>query len=266
MIKLQYKPASHVENRMKHEGDVGRARNYFLDKKPGNLQFLLKNRFEWMNRFIKKEDIGIEVGAGTGLSKMFINCNNYKITDFANNEWLDEKNIDALNLPYEKESMDFIMCSNMIHHVASPLSFFNEVFSVLKPNGYFIIQEIQCSWLMRRLLKLMRHEGYDFNANVFDINEVCTDPNDLWSANCAIPSLLFDDEVKFHENISNFKIVHQSYSECLMFVNSGGVIAKTASVPLPNLLLSFVSAIDSVLVKISPNTFALQRQIVLQKC
>jgi SAM-dependent methyltransferase len=249
---------------MKHEGDVSRARSFFLENKSNNLKFLLSERYKWMNNFINENDYGIEVGGGTGISKMFIKSKRFQITDFADYEWLDVKNVDAMKTPYKNGELDFVMCSNMIHHVASPISFLEEMSRILKPGGLLIIQEIHVSWLMRKVLKAMRHEGYDFTINVFDKNLICTDPDDLWSANTAIPRLLFDDENKFHSNVDFFKILFQSKSECLVYLNSGGIIAKTVFIPLPNLLLKLLSGIDKILVGMAPNFFALQRQIVLK--
>ena len=60
------------QNRMKNVGNVEQALEYFNSKKNKNLYFLIKNRYEWMNKFIKEEDVGVEVGAGSGLSKKFI--------------------------------------------------------------------------------------------------------------------------------------------------------------------------------------------------
>ena len=37
-----------------------------------NLDYLLSKRFSWMNNFIRSSDVGLEVGAGAGLSKKFI--------------------------------------------------------------------------------------------------------------------------------------------------------------------------------------------------
>jgi len=39
--------------------------------------------------------------------------------------------------------------------------------------------------------------GYDFSADPFDPTRPCNDPADPWSANCAIPNLLFDDLGRF---------------------------------------------------------------------
>ena len=40
---------------------------------------MLKERFEWMNKYIKKEDLGLEVGAGAAFSKEFIISKNFKV-------------------------------------------------------------------------------------------------------------------------------------------------------------------------------------------
>jgi len=259
-----YKP-QHEENRMKHEGDVVNARKLFLQNNNLNLRFLLENRYQWMNKYINIVDKGIEVGGGTGISKYFIKSKNYKVTDFSSHKWLDIKNVDALKTPFKANSFDFVVSSNMIHHIPYPMKFFQEMFRILKPGGFLLIQEINASLFMRLALRLMRHEGYSFELNVFNPNVICTDPNDLWSANCAIPNLLFDDKNKFESKVSEFKIVRSSFSELFLFLNSGGVIAKTFYIPLPRVLLQLIKLIDDFLINFAPKIFALQRQIVLQK-
>lgn len=265
MLKRAYHPR-HEQNRMRHEGNVPRAREQYLSGQvPENLRHLLQGRYEWMNQFIRPGDVGLEVGCGTGLSKQFIRAEKYFLSDFENYAWLDFKNVDALATPFDDASFDFIVNSNMIHHVASPLRFFAEMHRILKPGGRLIIQEINASLVMRLLLRLMRHEGYSYDVNVFDRNSICTDPRDLWSANCVIPNLLFDDREAFERNVAGFHFVYHRFQECLCLINSGGVIAKTMYVPLPRFALRCLGAADSFLTACFPNVFALQRQIVLQK-
>jgi len=218
-----------------------------------------------MNEYIGPNDKGLEVGCGTGISKEFIKSNDYIVTDFADHPWLDKANVDALNTGFQDATFDFVVSSNMVHHVPYPVRFFTEMHRILKPGGKLLIQEINASFFMRVLLRMMKHEGYSFDPDVFNPDLVCTDPNDLWSANCAIPNLLFDDVATFEKKVPQFKLTRSSFSEFFNFLNSGGVIAKTASVPLPVPALKALEAIDLLLAKVAPQVFALQRQIVLIK-
>jgi ubiquinone/menaquinone biosynthesis C-methylase UbiE len=204
MILRQAYSAAHPENRMKHEGDVARAREHFFSSNSHNLRHLLQSRFSWMNKYIPEDGRGLEVGCGTGISKEFIKAREYIISDYAEHPWLDACNVDALNTGFPDTSFDFVVSSNMVHHVPYPVRFFKEMARILKPGGVLLIQEINASLFMRMLLRLMRHEGYSFDVNVFDPDEVCTDPHDLWSANCAIPNLLFDNPGKFHAQVPQF--------------------------------------------------------------
>ncbi len=256
---------SHHQNRMKDEGDTEKARADFLKNPSNNLKFLLKNRYEWMNDYINDDSKGVEVGCGAGISKFYIKAKKFLLTDYSDNNWLDVKNVDALNMPFDNESFDFIISSNMIHHVPYPIKFLKEMHRILKPGGLVLIQEINASFFMRFFLRLMRHEGYSFETDVFSERVICTNLHDPWSANCAIPNLLFDNENKFRQKAPYFEIIRNKYSEFFIFLNSGGVIAKTFYIPMSLFLLKIIKIIDNILVKISPKIFALQRQIVLKK-
>ncbi len=118
---------------------------------------------------------------------------------------------------------------------------------------------------MRLILRAMRHEGYSFETDVFNEGIILSDPNDPWSANCAIPNLLFDNKEKFCQKAPFFKFCRYSFSEFFIFILSGGVVAKAKTIQLPFFILRFLASIDSVLTKLFPEIFALQKRIVLQK-
>ncbi|MFC1734106.1 class I SAM-dependent methyltransferase [candidate division KSB1 bacterium] len=251
------------ENLMGTVDDVSASRENFISDRPNNLNFLLEKRYAWINDIISNEEKGIEVGCGNGLSKLFLSDKNYLLTDNSNYPWIDRK-IDALHIPLCDASLDYIISSNMIHHLAKPYIFFNECSRVLKPGGKLIIQEINNSLFLRLILRIMRHEGYSYEVDPFDENSICNDPDDLWSGNNAIPNLLFDHMKKF-ENHFKYKCIFQKHTEFLIFPLSGGVTAKTKTIQLPLSILKLIHGIDRFLIRISKNTFALQRKIVLEK-
>jgi SAM-dependent methyltransferase len=253
------------EDRMTGPGDVSKARTRYFGRPTANLRVVVRNRYNWMNEFIGADERGVEIGSGAGLSREFIRCKELLLTDFAGYDWLDVKHVDALRTPFEDASFDFVISVNVIHHLAHPLRFFAEMNRILRKGGRLIIQDVSCSIFLRLALRLQRHEGYDYNARVFDEDAVCTDPNDPWAGNNAIVDLLFEDEARFFEAVPYFREVHRSHSEFLTLLNSGGVIARTAHIPLPMPMMRVVDVVDRALTRAFPKTFASQIQLVLVK-
>lgn len=267
MIKLKkaisFNPKS---NRMRVVADIKKAIEDFNLNKNKNLDFLLKNRFSWMKEFINEDDEGLEVGAGAGFSKRYIKNKRYKISDFSSEDHLDLKEIDAQDTKLESNKYEFVIASNMLHHVPYPIKFLNEMFRILKPGGKLIIQEAHCSIVFQLVTIIMRHEGFDFTKDVWDEEIPMTDENDLWAGNIALPILIFDNKKKFEEKFgTKFEIVHNKLYEFLIFLNSGGVTSKTFYIPLNKFFLKLLNYIDIILTKFFPNIFALGRQIVLKK-
>ena len=90
-------------------------------------------------------------------------------------------------------------------------------------------------------------------------------PSDPWSANCAIPNLLFDDLARFRERYPEFAVVESGMSEFFIQFNSGGVTASVPYLPLPWTALRVIDLVDTALVAIAPGVFASQRRLVLRR-
>jgi putative flippase GtrA/SAM-dependent methyltransferase len=254
----------HKENLMSSEGSVSVARECFIQKRFRNLDFLLRFRYEWMNSYLVPNSVIIEIGSGAGFSPLYL-VQRPILTDAVENPWID-KFVDATNMAgIESGSVDVLIASHNIHHFYSPYKFFKESERVLKNGGVILIQEINTSFLMRFLLWLMRHEGWSYDVNVFDEHEVVNDKCDLWSANCAVPELLFNDVLAFEREFSLLIIELNKLCECLVFPISGGVISKTKVPELPGFILKSILVLDRVLVKILPSVFALGRRVVIRK-
>ena len=241
------------------------AREIYNSAKFKNVKFLLNKRFSWMNNFINERDKGIEVGSGAGFAKYFIKNKDFKLTDISNDEHLDYKNIDAQNTNFENESFDYVIASNMIHHMPYPIKFFREMNRILKKNGKLIIFESYSSVFFQLATLVMRHEGLDFTVDVWDEKTPISD-DDAWSGNIAITNLIFDNKEKFKEKLGNyFFIEYEKLTECLIFLNSGGVTSKTFCIPMSDFFMNILHLIDKFLVKIFPKIFCMGRRIVLIK-
>tara|TARA_B100000575_G_scaffold293401_1_gene304684 strand:+ start:1216 stop:2022 length:807 start_codon:yes stop_codon:yes gene_type:complete len=267
MIKFFKKVQFSIEeNRMKSIADTKIAREMYYSSKSQNLRFLLRTRFSWMNKFINENDVGIEVGSGAGFSKEFIKNRNFKLTDLGEDSHLDFKNIDAQNTGFENESFNYVIASNMIHHIPFPIKFFKEMNRILKKNGKLIIFESYCSLIFQLATIIMKHEGFDFSLDVWDEKNPKSDEKNAWHGNIAVPHLIFDDKKKFDEQLGKFfKIEHEKLTECFIFLNSGGVTSKTKSIPMNNFFLKILDSIDKVLVRLLPSIFCMGRRIVLVK-
>ncbi len=254
------------ENRMKSVSSTHEARKFFFNTKSKNLNFLLRERYSWMNKFIFENDKGIDLGSGAGFSKFYIKNKNLKLTDLSDDDHIDIKNVDAQNTNFDSNSLDYVISANMIHHLAFPMKYFKEMNRILKKNGKLIIFEPYCSVIFQLVEILMRHEGFNFEVDVWNEEVPISNQNDLWDGNLAVSNLIFDDKEKFKSKLGNyFSIKHERLSECLIFLNSGGVTSKTLYLPMNNFLLRILNNIDKILIKFMPNIFCMGRQIVLEK-
>ena len=254
------------DNRMSKVGATEEVIKNYQKGKNKNLDYLLTKRFSWMNNFIKNSDVGLEVGAGAGLSKKFILNKNLKISDFSDHQHLDFKNVDAQKTSFEKGTFDYIISSNMLHHIPYPMKFFEETHRILKKDGKLIIEEVTCSLILQLVTILMKHEGFDFTVDPWSKTKPVTDEKNVWSGNIAVTNLIFDNMELFKKEIGNlYKIEHHKNYECLIFLNSGGVCSTTFYIPLNNFFLRIIDKIDNLLTKAFPQIFATGRQIVLKK-
>jgi SAM-dependent methyltransferase len=264
LLSSSYYP-KHGENRLYHAGDIGHARRMLKSQKSANLRSLLASRYGWMNTYIDTEATVLEVGSGAGFSRDHLRCKKLIQTDVSAHEHLDITDVNAEDLPFEDGSFECIVAANVLHHLPHPVLFFREAYRVLKPKGRILILDCYASVLMRLVLRLTRHEGYDFEVNVFDPTVPISAPNKPWNGNNAVARLLFDDFDRFHKEVEGWSTLYDSPCECFILLNSGGVTAKAPYLPLPPSLCRFTQALDAIAVGSAPNWFALARRTVLER-
>lgn len=255
---------NHKDNRLMSEGDCDKARERVLTEKPSNLIYLLKKRYDWMNKYINQKKTVYELGCGAGFSKFFIKNPDLCLTDVSNFDWVD-KYEDALNLSFGSNSVDAFVCSHMIHHLSQPSLFLKQALDCLKPGGIIVISDVYLSLALRFILRSTHHEGWSFDVNVLSEQEICNKPDDPWSGNNAIPKLLFKNKKLFESTFKGSEIIHYKLCEFLLFPISGGVITKVRTFNLPKYILNIIYRLDCILVKYFPELFAMGMEVVIQK-
>lgn len=249
---------------VRHAGDVARAREAYARRHGDNLRYVLRKRFGWMQRYLGPATYAVEVGCGAGFSELYLSAGRFERTDVEEHPWVGRV-VDAHALPYAEASVDVLIANNVIHHLARPRLFLREAVRVLVPAGHLLVQECNCSLTTRWAIRLTGHEAYDLSVDPFDPDSVCNDPPDPWSANCAVPNLLFDDRDRFRRHFPELEVVDARFSEFFIHFNSGGVSSAAPYVPLPSPVLAMLDAVDEVLMLVAPSVFASQRRVVLRK-
>jgi SAM-dependent methyltransferase len=255
--------ADTAKHRLHSRGDLVASRDALEQSRFNNLDYLLRTRYEWMKGWIKDGDIVVEIGAGAGFSRRYLN-RQVLLTDVVVNRWLDVA-MDGVSMALRDASVDVLIISNALHHFASPFAFLREAERVLKEGGRILINEPYCSLLLRLLLRLAQHEGYAYDVDVFDRDAVANDPKDPWSGNNAVSNLLFDSREMFEMHVPRLRIVADMPCESLLFVASGGVTSKLPVPELPTRVLNGIARLDDILVHAAPDLFALSRRTVIEK-
>lgn len=264
MLWTHHEPKDSVAHMTSDEAVISR-RAEFLRDRPNNLDFLFRQRYSWMNEYTENKDVVFDLGAGLGMSRLFIENPNLVVTDITKYPWVDRQ-VDALNLPFESDSVDVFICGHMIHHLGYPVTFFEEIRRILKPGGVVVIQELETSFMLKFLMWVTHNEGWDERVDVTSPKVKCTPgSDDPWSANCAIPHLLFSNPTAFEHTIPGLKIVRNELCEFFIFALSGGVLVKVPTIQLPRFLLKFFAFLDSALIAVAPSFFALGRRVVIKK-
>ena len=213
------------ENRMTNVAATEDVIKNYKKGKNKNLDYLLSKRFGWMNNFIQSSEVGLEIGAGAGLSKQFILNKNLKISDFSYYQHLDFKNVDAQKTEFSENSLTLQLVTILMRHEG--FDFTVDPWSTTQP---------------------VTDEKNVWSGNIAVTNLIFDNIN------------LFEEKIG-----NLYKIEHHKSYECLIFLNSGGVCSTTFYIPLNTTVLKILNKLDGILTKYFPNIFATGRQIVLRK-
>ena len=102
--------------------DIFKNREKVIKSNNPNLIYLLKKRFKWMEKYINKKKIIIELGSGNGCLKKILNKQNIILTDIVKYPWINKK-VDMLKINLEKKyknKVDVFIINHSLHHCANP--------------------------------------------------------------------------------------------------------------------------------------------------
>ena len=179
----------------------------------------------------------LEVGSGTSPLKQFLP--NIITSDVLDLDYLDLvfdcHEIDKLDA-IKDSSIDVITLTNVLHHLKSPIEFFNRAASKLKSGGKVIATEPFFSVLSTPIFKFsfnLHHEPVEFRISEPELGKV---QGPLASANIALPWLIFFRRREWLQRLGeSFDIVTLSTRpfSALSYMAIGGISCR---LPIPHFL------------------------------
>ena len=240
------------------------TRERFFSGDEPNLEFLIRERYEWMKNHIDKDKKILELGSGAGLIKEVLKGFDIITSDVEKTPYIDTV-IDATLIKEWIGEYDIIICSQMIHHLTSPINFLYNLNCMLKPGSLILINESNPSFIHRCIMILFQHEGWSYNVNPFDSSTSVKTGLKPMDGNNAVSRMIFDKPDKLLSICPLLDIVEDSFCESFLFIISGGVGKKTFTIQLPYLILKTISLFDIMISTLFPSIFPLSRKIVIKK-
>lgn len=102
---------------------------------------------------------GVEIGAFVhpvpGIKPIYVD----RFREFGGQRCLADYHGDACSLPFHDDSLNYVVCSHVLEHVANPVAALREWYRVVRPGGivYFVVPDRRVTWDRRRPLTPVAH-------------------------------------------------------------------------------------------------------------
>jgi SAM-dependent methyltransferase len=204
-----------------------------------------------------KPGITLELGGGSGNLKEFLP--EAITSDIVFVPWLDAV-MDAQALPFKEESLDNIVLFDVLHHLAAPAIFFQEVERALRPRGRAVMMEPYVSWLSFPVYRFLHAEGMTWDTDPFRGKQA--ENKEPFHGNQAVPTLIFEKyREKYDQSFPRLKIARMEKMDSLIYPLSGGFHQPSLC---PISLWETLSRVESVLQPLNPK-LAFRLLVVLEK-
>jgi SAM-dependent methyltransferase len=160
----------------------------------------------------------LELGGGSGNLSDFLP--EAITSDIVYEPWLDAV-MDAHAIPFKEESLDNIVLFDVLHHLAAPAVFFQEVERVLRAKGRAVMMEPYVSWLSFPVYRFLHAEGMKWDTDPF--LDQSSERKEPFEGNQAVPTLIFQKQKeKFLETCPGLRIIRQETMDLFLYPLSGG--------------------------------------------
>ena len=227
--------------------------NRYLLLKNKNLLYWYQKLFQrQMERIDPEQDKILEIGSGTSPIKLFypkVNTSDVLELDYVDYIF-DCHCIESVN-EIADASLDFIIMTNVLHHLENPLYFLSKVSLKLRQGAVVFITEPFFSTLSTIIYKYFHHESVDFAITKPRLENI-TGP--LSSSNIALPHLIFFQNSEWLEEIHGiYDFKPCSYYTSLSYFATGGI---SKCIPVPHKVFQQLFLLDQLIAEKMPRFFA----------
>ncbi len=210
----------------------------------------------------KPGGVSVEVGAGPGFFKQF--APDIFSSDLIWCPWLDAI-ADAQQLPFRDSSVTNVFGLDMLHHLATPMTFLREVSRVLIPGGRLILIEPWITPFSYFVFTLLHQERCDLSERPWIAGAAGGALGKMaFDGNQAIPYLLFGPSHRREtlNSLPAFKVVTLEHFCLFAYLLSGGFKPMNL---LPEFLYPAVSKFERATAPLWRRLAALRVLLVLEK-
>lgn len=204
-----------------------------------------------------EEKVLVELGSGAGFIKEVI-------SNAITSDILELPNVDrvfsALEMPFEKASVDAFFMFDVLHHITDPRAFFREALRCLKIGGRIVMIEPANTLWSRFIYKNFHHELFDSQAK-WELDSL-QETGPLSHGNGALPWIIFSRDRRIFENeFPSLRIVRMRNHTPLRYLLSGGLTLRQL---VPSFTYPAVKAIEYALSPVN-NLLGMFQTIELEK-
>ena len=163
----------------------------------------------------------VELGSAGGISKTLYPT--LITSDIRECDGVD-RSIDAMNLPFDDNSVDGIIAKDVLHHLPNPIEHLSEVIRVLRPGAMIAYSEPNWNLLSRLVYRFIHPEPFEPQQETW--SRESSEPMD---ANQALAMILFERDIQMlKKRFPGIEVSLESSTYALTFLISGGVYQRTA--------------------------------------